>query len=134
QDRLVVTGEKIFASGAGVRDTTICLYARSAEGRDPRDAITCMLIPNDLPGLEIREVATLGRHLFPTTQLILDEVEVPLSDVLGQMHGGWQVLLSGLRLERLATSAFYVGNARTVVDEAVRYAKERSQFGKRIGY
>jgi len=43
------------------------------------------------------------------------------------------VMLSGLELERLFTSSAYVGNAQTVVDDAVRYAKEREQFGQPIG-
>jgi len=84
-------------------------------------------------GLEIRPVATLGRHLFPTTQLIFDGVEVPADQVVGEVDGGWDVLLSGLRLERISTSAAYIGNARTVVDEALAYAKERRQFGRPIG-
>jgi alkylation response protein AidB-like acyl-CoA dehydrogenase len=132
-DRFLITGEKIFATGAGVDDTTICLYARTDPAADHRRGITCFLVPNTVAGLEIRPVATLGRHLLPTTQLIFDEVEVSADNVLGEVDGGWDVLLSGLRLERLATSAAYVGNARTVVDEAVAYAKERNQFGRPIG-
>jgi alkylation response protein AidB-like acyl-CoA dehydrogenase len=132
-DRLLVNGEKIFASGAGVDDTVICLYARTAPDAPYQNGITCLLVPNTTPGLEIRPLRTLGRHLYPTTQLILTDVEVPATHVVGQIDGGWQVLLSGLRLERLATSAAYVGNAQAVVDYAVSYAKQRRQFGRPIG-
>jgi len=132
-DRFVLTGEKIFASGAGVDDTVITVYARTNPGAGHRRGITCFLVPNTTPGLEIRPVATLGCHLFPTTQLIFDGVEVPADQVVGDVDGGWDVLLSGLRLERISTSAAYIGNARTVVDEALAYAKERRQFGRPIG-
>jgi alkylation response protein AidB-like acyl-CoA dehydrogenase len=132
-DRFVISGEKIFASGAGVDDTVICLYARTDPESSGRNGITCFLVPNDTPGLEIRRVETLGRHMFPTTQLFLDDVTVSADQVVGEVNGGWDVLLSGLRLERIITSAMYVGNARTVVDEALAYAKEREQFDRRIG-
>jgi alkylation response protein AidB-like acyl-CoA dehydrogenase len=128
-----LNGEKVYASGAGVEDTTVCLYAKTAPERRHQEGITCFLVPNDTPGLEIREIETLGRHLYPTTQIILTDVEIPADHVLGAVNGGWEVLLSGLRLERLATSAAYVGNARAVVDYAVDYAKNRVQFGQRIG-
>jgi alkylation response protein AidB-like acyl-CoA dehydrogenase len=129
----VISGEKIWASGAGVEKTVICLYARTDPESTGGDGITCFLVPNDTPGIEIRPVPTLGRHMFPTTQLFLNDVVIPQSQVVGQVGNGWQVLLSGLRIERLVTSAMYVGNARTVVDEALAYAKERVQFGRRIG-
>jgi alkylation response protein AidB-like acyl-CoA dehydrogenase len=132
-DRWVLNGEKIYASGAGVPDTTICLYARTDPAAPHQRGITCFLVPNTTPGLLIRNVETLGRHLYPTTQLVLTDVEVPVDQVLGGVNAGWDVLLSGLRLERLATSAAYVGNARAVVDYALRYAKQRKQFGRPIG-
>jgi alkylation response protein AidB-like acyl-CoA dehydrogenase len=125
-----LTGEKVFASGAGVDGTTICTYARTGDG--PRD-ITCFLVPNDSPGLTVERIATLGRHLFPTTRLHLDGIEVPPERVLGPVNGGWDVLLSGLRLERLVTSAAYVGNAAAVVAQALEHSKARTQFGRRIG-
>lgn len=132
-DRYVLNGEKIYASGAGVDDTVICLYARTDADAPHQRGITCFLVPNTTAGLEIRQVATIGRHLYPTTQLLLTDLEVPVDQVLGEVNAGWDVLLSGLRLERLATSAAYVGNASAVVDYAVGYAKTRSQFGKPIG-
>ncbi|WP_202377846.1 acyl-CoA dehydrogenase family protein [Mycobacterium paraintracellulare] len=128
-----LNGEKVYASGAGVENTTVCLYARTAPGGRHQEGTTCFLVPNDTPGLQIRPIETLGRHLYPTTQILLADVEIPADQVLGAVNGGWDVLLSGLQLERLATSAAYVGNARAVVDYAVDYAKNRVQFGKRIG-
>lgn len=131
--RFVLNGEKIYASGAGVRDTTICLYARTDPTAPHQRGITCFLVPNTTAGLQIRPVETIGRHLYPTTSLALIDVEIPIDHVVGEVNGGWDVLLSGLRLERLSTSAAYVGNARAVVDDAVTYAKQRKQFGRPIG-
>jgi len=132
-DEYLLNGEKIFASGAGVPDTIIHLYAKTDPAAPSGKGLTCFLVPNDTPGLQIRKVPTLGRRMFPTTQIILDDVRVPAENVLGAENGGWGIMMSGLELERVATSAAYIGNAQTVVDEALGYAKKREQFGTRIG-
>ncbi|MBV8258047.1 MAG: acyl-CoA dehydrogenase family protein [Actinobacteria bacterium] len=131
-DVFVLNGEKVFASGGAVDDTFICVYARTGDGPH-QEALSAFLVDNRSPGLEIHKIPTLGRHMFPTTQLVFTDVEVPADALLGPLNGGWDVLLSGLRLERIVTSAAYVGNASAVVDEALAYAKERQQFGRRIG-
>jgi alkylation response protein AidB-like acyl-CoA dehydrogenase len=132
-DVFVLNGEKVFASGAGVADTVICVYARTDQDAPHQHALSAFLVENTRPGLQIVKIPTLGRHMFPTTQLIFDDVEVPADALLGPLNEGWTVLLSGLRLERLVTSAAYVGNAQAVVDEALEYSKQREQFGRRIG-
>jgi alkylation response protein AidB-like acyl-CoA dehydrogenase len=132
-DVFVLNGEKVFASGAAVDDTVICVYARTNLGAPHQEALSAFLVDNSSPGLEIIKIRTLGRHMLPTTQLVFNDVEVPADALLGPLHGGWNVLLSGLRLERLVTSAAYVGNAQAVVDEALEYSKQREQFGRRIG-
>jgi alkylation response protein AidB-like acyl-CoA dehydrogenase len=132
-DGFVLNGEKVFASGAAVEDTIICVYARTDRDAPHREALSAFLVDNRSPGLQILRIPTLGRHMLPTTQLVFDDVEVPGDALLGPWNGGWDVLLSGLQLERLVTSAAYVGNAQAVVDEALIYSKQREQFGRRIG-
>lgn len=132
-DIWVIDGEKVFASGAAVDDTTIVVYCRTDPSAPNRNALSCFLVDNRTAGLDIRPLPTLGRHMFPTTQVHFDSVEVPADALLGPLHGGWDVMLSGLQLERVVTSAAYVGNAQTVVDEALAYAKQRHQFGRPIG-
>ncbi len=132
-DQFVLNGEKIFASGAAVDATTILVYCRTDPTAKNANALSCFLVDNDTAGLQINMVPTLGRHMLPTTQLIFDDVRVEADCLLGPLHGGWNVMLSGLQLERIVTSSAYVGNAQTVVDEALEYAKQRQQFGKRIG-
>jgi alkylation response protein AidB-like acyl-CoA dehydrogenase len=132
-DEFVLNGEKVFASGADEADNTILTYCRTDPNAPNSEALSCFLVDNRTPGLEIRKIPTLGRHMLPTTQLIFTDARVSADRLLGPLHGGWSIMLSGLRLERIVTSAAYVGNAQTVVDEALAYAKERKQFGKRIG-
>jgi alkylation response protein AidB-like acyl-CoA dehydrogenase len=129
----LVSGEKVFCSGAAVDDTVIALYCRTDPQAPRQSGLGLLLVDNRSPGLEIRALRTLGRHMLPTTQLLLDDVFVPEDRLVGRPGDGWACLLGGLQLERIVTSCAYVGNAQTVVDEALAYAKQREQFGRRIG-
>ncbi|MBN9097798.1 MULTISPECIES: acyl-CoA dehydrogenase family protein [unclassified Pseudonocardia] len=130
-DDFLIEGQKVFSTGAGLPDNTILLFART--GRDDRKAISCFLVPNNTPGLKVVRLDTLGRHSMGTFELFLDDVRVPAANLVGELHGGWDILLAGLELERTMTCAAYVGNAQTVVDQALAYARGREQFGRPIG-
>ncbi len=129
----LLNGEKVFCSGAAVDDTVIALYCRSDPSAPKQEGLSLVLVDNRSPGLEIRPLRTLGRHMLPTTQLLLSDVFVPEDRMVGKPGDGWACLLGGLQLERIVTSCAYVGNAQTVVDDALAYAKQREQFGRRIG-
>ena len=129
----LLNGEKVFISGAAVEGTTIAVYCRTDAAAPRASALSLMLVDNTAPGLEVRRMHMLGRHLFPTTQLAFHDVFVPDDQVVGSPGDGWACLLGGLQMERIVTSSAYVGNAQTVVDEALAYAKQREQFGRRIG-
>lgn len=132
-DHYIINGEKVFASGADVDGTTIVLYCRTHPKEHHSKALSCFLVDNKTSGLEIRRIPTFGRHILPTTRIFLNDAKVPVACRMGEEGAGWTILLSGLLRERVMTSAAYVGNAQTVVDEALSYAKERTQFGRRIG-
>lgn len=131
-DDYVLNGQKVFTSGAAVENTLLVVYCRTGEVGD-RNGMSCYVVDTTSPGLDIRPLDTLGRHMYQTTQITFDDVKVPVENMLGPEGGGWKVLMSGLQFERIVTSAAYVGNAQTVVDEALAYAKQREQFGRPIG-
>jgi alkylation response protein AidB-like acyl-CoA dehydrogenase len=85
------------------------------------------------PGVEIRRIPTLARHILGTNEVFLDDVVVPKANLVGPLNKGWDVLLSSLELERVVLSGAYVGVAQATLDEALAYAKGREQFGKPIG-
>ncbi|MBX6377838.1 MAG: acyl-CoA dehydrogenase family protein [Clostridia bacterium] len=132
-DEFVINGQKVFATAAGVRNNIIVLYCRTDPAVHYREGTSAILVENDRPGLEIRRLRTLGRRMLGTNELFFNDVRVPRDHLVGPLHGGWRILLSGLELERVMTSAAYIGNAQTVVDEALAYAQQREQFGRRIG-
>jgi alkylation response protein AidB-like acyl-CoA dehydrogenase len=132
-DEFVLNGEKMFTSGALVDDTVLSVYCQTDPQGGRKGSLSCFLVDNTTPGVEIRPVDTLGRNMYQTTQIVFDGARIPADRLLGELHGGWKVLMSALQFERITMSAAYVGNAQTVVDQALEYAKGREQFGKRIG-
>ena len=76
----------------------------------------------------------MGWHACPTGEIFFDEVVVPEANLLGREEGkGFQYAMSGLNNTRLTAAAGAVGVSRGLIDEAVKYAKEREQFGRPIG-
>lgn len=127
----IVSGSKLWCSGAASKDTTIAMLVRT-DAADKHGGLSILLIPNDTPGLVINKLPTLSRHATGTTEIFLDEVRVPGDALLGKEGQGWEIILAHLELERCSVAAAYVGNAQTAVNKAVQYAHERVQFGRPI--
>ncbi|HTK68117.1 MAG TPA: acyl-CoA dehydrogenase family protein [Pseudonocardia sp.] len=135
-DGFVLNGQKMWCTGAGLPGTTIALYARtdpSTQENGKHHGLSLLLVDPAAPGVRIQRTPTLARHILGTNEVFLDDVRVPADDLVGELHGGWKVLLSGLDLERVLMSAAYVGVAQATLDEMLAYSKTRSQFGRPIG-
>jgi glutaryl-CoA dehydrogenase (non-decarboxylating) len=76
----------------------------------------------------------MGWRACPTGEVFFDDVEVPAENLLGGVEGkGFECAMSGLNNTRLTAAAGAIGVSQGLIDEAVKYAKEREQFGKPIG-
>src|SRR5690349_12934711 len=126
----VINGSKVFCSGAHLPNTTICLMARTGEERYA--GLSLFLVPNDVKGLTITKLNTIVRRSLGTTQLYFDEARIPRTNLIGEVGKGWTYIGEHLELERLSLAASYVGNARTALDDTIRYTKERKQFGRSL--
>jgi alkylation response protein AidB-like acyl-CoA dehydrogenase len=126
----VINGNKVFSSGAHLPGNVIALLART--GPDKHAGISLILVPNDAPGVELRKMNTIVRKSFGTTEIFLTDVRVPKENLVGDVNRGWEYLREHLEMERLSLAASYVGNARTALDDTIRYTKGRSQFGRPI--
>ena len=89
-------------------------------------------MPNDTKGLTITKLNTIVRESLGTTQLFLDDVRIPKANIIGEVGEGWTYIGEHLELERLSLAASYVGNARTALDDTIRYTKDRKQFGRSL--
>jgi len=127
-----IDGQKVFTSGMDISDYCL-LVARTSTGAKKQQGITTFLVDTKLPGIEIRKIPTLGQRAIGTTQVFYSGVKVPHSALLGEVDKGWEAVDSYLWYERLCLSAARTGAACTAFDYALDYAKNRKQFGKKIG-
>jgi alkylation response protein AidB-like acyl-CoA dehydrogenase len=125
-----ISGSKMFITN-GMWADVVLLFARTG-GPGPR-GVTAFLVPMDSPGLTRREIhGKLGLRGQPTAELTFDGVRVPDSARVGAEGQGFRIAMSALDKGRMSVGAGCVGIAQGCLNAAVRYAGERTQFGKPI--
>jgi alkylation response protein AidB-like acyl-CoA dehydrogenase len=130
RDGWTISGSKMFITN-GMWADVVLLFARTG-GRGPR-GVTAFLVPMDSPGLTRREIhGKLGLRGQPTAELTFDGVRVPDSARVGAEGHGFKIAMSALDKGRMSVGAGCVGIAQGCLNAAVRYAGERTQFGKPI--
>jgi len=127
-----LTGTKMWCTNGPIADTLI-VYAKTDPERKSR-GITAFIIEKDMPGFSTsQKLDKLGMRGSPTCELVFDSCFVPNENVLGKVHAGVYVLMSGLDSERLVLSAGPLGIMQACLDCALPYVAERKQFGRPIG-
>ena len=135
-DRYVVNGQKVFISRAEPSDLMLLLVRTTPLGdvKKRSDGLSVLLV--DLResvgrGITIRPVRTMMNHA--TTELFIENLEVPAGNLVGQEGNGFRYVLDGLNAERILIAAECVGDGRWFIDRSRRYAAERVVFGRPIG-
>jgi alkylation response protein AidB-like acyl-CoA dehydrogenase len=124
-----VNGSKAWITHGGVADF-YNLFARTGEGSK---GISCFLVPDGTEGLSFgKPEEKMGLHAIPTTSAHYDNVHVPTEWRIGAEGQGLQIAFSALDAGRLGIAAVAVGIAQAALDDAVKYAQERTAFGKKI--
>jgi alkylation response protein AidB-like acyl-CoA dehydrogenase len=132
-DGFRLNGQKVFITGGGLDNTLLHVTAITDPDAGRRKGMTVFLVPNDAAGVDARRLKTVGRHILGTCEVFFNDVRVERSQILGQLDDGWNVLGSGLAMERLFACAAYVGAHRQVFELMRDYVNERHQFGQSIG-
>ncbi len=133
-DYFVINGRKCFISGAPIADYAI-VFARTDFTQKGARGISIFIVDMKLPGVSCgKPEEKMGIAGYPTSDLVLEDVRVHKSDLLGPLHKGYAVAMSTLDGGRLGVAAQSLGIAQGCLEEATAYAKERKQFGKPIGY
>ncbi|MFL0672224.1 MAG: acyl-CoA dehydrogenase family protein [Erythrobacter sp.] len=129
-DHYVLNGTKQFISGAGANEIYVAMVRT---GEDGPKGISCMVIEKDMPGVSFgAQEKKLGWHSQPTAQLVLEDVRVPVENLVGAEGEGFRIAMMGLDGGRLNIGACSLGGAQRCLDEAIRYTKERKQFGQAV--
>jgi alkylation response protein AidB-like acyl-CoA dehydrogenase len=132
-DHYVISGQKIWQTGAGAKNNFINVYAKTDPKAHYRSGMSLFLVDGSSPGLDIRKLDMLGRRSVGTYELTFNDLRVPADHLVGGENKGWNCILSGLQSERVFAAACDCGSARGVFELALNYASERKQFGRAIG-
>ncbi|WP_318447099.1 isovaleryl-CoA dehydrogenase [Photobacterium leiognathi] len=127
-DHFVLNGNKMWITN-GPEANTLVVYARTDD-----NAITAFIIESQLEGFSTaQKLDKLGMRGSNTCELVFINCHVPKENVLGEIHHGAKVLMSGLDYERVVLAAGPLGIAQACLDLVIPYIHERKQFGKAIG-
>jgi alkylation response protein AidB-like acyl-CoA dehydrogenase len=130
-DYFVLNGTKTFITNVGVADLYIVM-ARSLDVPGAR-GISAFIVEKGTPGLSFgAPMHKMGLHGSPTGELILEDVRVPVENLLAAEGDGFKVAMKALDSGRIGISAQAVGLARGALDQAVEYACGRVQFGQPV--
>ncbi|MGH7035671.1 MAG: acyl-CoA dehydrogenase family protein, partial [Stellaceae bacterium] len=132
EGRWVLNGRKMWITNGPYADTVV-LYAKTDPPAGAR-GITAFILEKGMKGFSAaQKLDKLGMRGSPTSELLLDDCEVPEENVLGAVNGGVTVLMSGLDYERAVLAAGPLGIMQSCLDVVIPYLHERKQFGQAIG-
>ena len=132
QGGYLLNGTKFWITNATYADTLV-VYAKSSPEAGSR-GITAFLIEKDDEGFSIgQKIDKMGMRGSPTAELVFNDCFVPEERIMGPLHGGVGVLMSGLDYERVVLAGLQLGIMQACLDTVIPYLRERKQFGKPIG-
>ncbi|MFH1623907.1 MAG: acyl-CoA dehydrogenase family protein, partial [Pseudomonadota bacterium] len=130
-DKYLINGSKIFITNAGCAHVFL-VFATTAPGLRDK-GISAFIVDRDTPGLsfgkEEEKMAVVGSS---TAELIFESAEVSAENLLGPEGNGFKIVMTEFAKSRLLVASMALGIARGAFEEAARYAKQRTQFGKAI--
>ncbi|MBI5239005.1 MAG: acyl-CoA dehydrogenase family protein [Elusimicrobia bacterium] len=128
----VLNGTKNFTTNGGIADAII-VFTRSEAPPGGKPGISAFLLTKDAPGFKVgKHENKMGIRTSSTTEMVFEDCRLPADALLGEEGKGLKVALATLDGGRIGIASQAVGIAEGALEEAVRYAKERVQFGKPI--
>lgn len=132
----VLNGTKHFISHADVAGFAIVFMATGEEDtpRGPKKRITAFFVDKGTKGFTVRDgYRNVSHRGYTNAVLEFDNCRIPASQVLGEVHKGFEVANTWLGATRLQVAATCLGRAERALGHAIQYAAERRQFGQAIG-
>ena len=130
----LVSGQKIWISTAQVA-TKILLLARTTPVEDAKGTEGLSLFYTDLDRscIDVREIEKMGRKCVDSNEVFIDQLKIPVQDLIGEEGKGFSYILHGLNPERILIAAEAIGLGQAALARGALYAKERIVFDRPIG-
>jgi len=130
-DGFVINGVKQFITSGQNGDVAIVI-AVTDKGAGKK-GLSAFLVPTNTPGYRVARLEDkLGQHSSDTAQINFDHCRIPAENLIGQEGAGYGIALGALEGGRIGIASQSIGMARSALDVAIRYAKERQSFGTAI--
>ena len=130
-DHYVLNGSKMFITNASEAEIYV-IFAMTDKSKGTR-GITAFIIEKDMPGFTFgKKEHKMGIRSSKTMELIFQDVKVPVANRLGKEGEGFKIAMATLDGGRIGVAAQALGIAQAALDAAIKYSKERIQFGKAI--
>jgi acyl-CoA dehydrogenase len=130
-DHYEINGEKMWITNAGYADLFV-VYG-TIDPNLKHKGISCLVVEKGTPGLEVgKKELKMGHCASDTRGISFKKVKVPKENMIGAPGGGWIIAMKTLDHSRPLVASSAVGGAKRALDVALKYAKERLQFGKPI--
>lgn len=127
----ILNGTKCFITHGGIADLYV-IFASTDRSKGLK-GLTAFIVPGDSPGLKMgKKEDKMGDRASHIGEVIIEELRVPAENLLGKEGDGFKIAMKTLDITRPTIAAAAVGVTQRAIDEAVEYAKMRTQFGKAI--
>jgi alkylation response protein AidB-like acyl-CoA dehydrogenase len=130
----ILNGTKQFITNIGLKNASILLAAAVSKKKNGgKNTISTFIVPTDAPGFRLGGRYTkMAWNASATHEVVLEDCRIPAENLLGDPLRGFAQHLAVLETGRISIAAMAVGGAQSCLDEALRYARDRNQFGKAI--
>lgn len=130
-DDYILNGSKIFITNAGEAETYV-IFAMTDKSKGMK-GISAFIVEKDMPGFSFgKKEHKMGIHTSLTNELVFQDVRLPKENLLGKVGEGFKIAMSTLDGGRIGVAAQALGIAQAALDHAIKYSKERVQFGQAI--
>lgn len=130
-DDYIINGNKMWITNAQYADV-VYLYTRT--GEDKKDLTTFIIDTKNTDGFSVsKEIHKMGMRSSPTGELSFQNARVPSENRIGEEGDSVSHMMKNLDIERITIAGISLGIAQACVDQCIKYANEREQFGKTLG-
>ncbi|MEJ8858781.1 acyl-CoA dehydrogenase family protein [Variovorax robiniae] len=126
-----INGRKLYITNGPVCDLGIVFV--NTPLADGTRGVSCLVFESGMPGFSCTPLGKMGMHSCSLGELLFDDVEVPAENLVGRIGGGFSIAKKYLNIGRSIVGFASLGIAEVALEAAIRFAKDRVQFGRPIG-